>query len=83
MSNDQDLARVQRRAAAEAHLLYKLKAIRALHIAMYSDMTLPLEKVAIEFAYAVGDIFEGVPVEELRLNLIKRDIVMEEMEDGG
>jgi len=78
-----DLARVQRRQSAEAHLLYKLKAIRALHTVAYGNVNLPVDKVQTEFFYAVGDIFEGLRVEDLKLNLISKEETVREMEDGG
>lgn len=82
-STPDELARIQRRQASEAHLLYKLRAIRALHTVAYGSTTLAVDKVQSAFFYAVGDIFEGLRVEDLKLTVINKEDVMREMEDGG
>lgn len=74
----EDYARAQRQLKAQQHLVDKLELIRALHVTYYNSTT-PLEKTAIEFFYALGDVLEGQSVTELSLNLVKRDDVIQEL----
>jgi hypothetical protein len=76
-----DTAKLQRQIRAQGQLLHKLRMIRALHITAYNTPN-PLEKTAIEFFYALGDILEGQPAEELKLNNIAKDEFLKEFHDG-
>lgn len=73
-----DLAHLKRRLASEQHLLYKLNAIRALHITAHNS-PLDMQKTAVEFYYAVGDLLEGLQAEELELKNIERDEFLKEL----
>jgi hypothetical protein len=74
------LAHLKRRLANEKHLLDKLKMIRALHMASY-NMTCPVDKMAVEFYYAIGDVLEGTKPEDLNLKVINKDAFLKELID--
>lgn len=76
-----ELASVKRKLAAQQHLLEKLRAIRSLHMVSYTATT-PVEKVAVEFYYAIGDILEGQQAKELNLKMINKEEFLKEMDDG-
>jgi len=74
-------ARAQRHLAAQEHLVYKLKAIRALWITAHNTPQ-SLEKMEREFLFLVGEIVEGTPVEKLVMTNISRDSFLREFHDG-
>lgn len=76
-----DLAAIKRKLAAQQHLLEKLRAIRSLHMVSYTG-TAPVEKVAVEFYYAIGDILEGQQPTELNLRSINKEEFLKEMTDA-
>ena len=76
-----ELAIVKRKLAAQQHLLEKLRAIRAMHMVSYTGAA-PVEKVAVEFYYAIGDILEGQQPKELNLKVINKEEFLKEMQDG-
>lgn len=73
-------ARFQRKLASVQHLVYKLKAIRSLFVTAHNS-PYEVQKVAVEFYYAVGDLLEGRKVEELELPNISRDEFLREFHD--
>lgn len=80
-SASKDTARAQRSLAAQQHLLYKLKAIRALWITAHNTPQ-AIEKMEREFLFLVGEIVEGTPVEKLTMSNINRDAFIREFNDG-
>lgn len=76
-----ELASVKRKLVAQRHLLEKLRAIRSLHMVSYTG-TAPVEKVAVEFYYAIGDILEGQQPQELNLKTINKEEFLKEVLDG-
>lgn len=76
-----DTARAQRNLAAQQHLIYKLKAIRALWITAHNTPQ-TIEKMEREFLFLVGEIVEGTPVEKLTMSNINRDAFIREFNDG-
>jgi hypothetical protein len=80
LSNRQDSARVQRRIAAQEHLVYKLKAVRALWVTAHNTPQ-TVEKMEREFLFLIGEIVEGTPVEKLVMTNINRDAFLREFHD--
>lgn len=76
------LEQLKRKYAAERHLIEKLRMIRALHLVTYNS-TLPVEKMAVEFYYAIGDILEGQKPEDLNLKTIDQSEFIREVTDGS
>lgn len=76
-----DLAQLKRRLQSSQHLIDKLRAIRSLHMVTYTSTT-PVEKMAVEFYYAIGDILEGQQPKELNLKVIDKEEFLKEMLDG-
>lgn len=76
-----EAASKQRQLVAQMDLTYKLKALRALHITAY-NMVEPIEKVSVEFFYALGEILEGQRVDELNLKIISKDEFLKEFADS-
>ena len=58
----------------------KLKAIRALWVTAHNQ-TGDLEGIAAEFFFALGDLLEGHPPEELNLRNIDAQSFMKELRD--
>lgn len=77
-----DLSAVKRKLAGQAHLIEKLRAIRSLHMVSYTGKE-PVEKVAVEFYYAIGDILEGQQPKELNLRTIDKEEFLKEMTDAS
>ena len=75
-----ELTAAKRKLSAQQHLLEKLRMIRALHMVSYTAMT-PVEKVAVEFYYAIGDILEGQSAKELSLKMIDKTEFLKEVID--
>ncbi len=73
-------AKAQRNLAAQAHLVYKLKAIRALWITAHNTPQ-AIEKMEREFLFLVGEIVEGTPVEKLIMKNISRSAFLREFND--
>jgi chaperonin cofactor prefoldin len=73
-------ARFQRKLAGIQHLVYKLKAIRALYVTAHNS-SMEVQQIAAEFYYAVGDLLEGQKVEELKLPKINREEFLREFND--
>ena len=78
---NKDAARARRNLAAQEHLVYKLKAIRALWITAHNTPQ-AIEKMEREFMFLVGEIVEGTPVEKLVITNISRDAFLREFNDG-
>lgn len=76
-----DLAKATRQLATQQHLIDKLKAVRALHIVAYNSDE-PVEKVALELFYALGDVLEGQSVRDISLHKINKEDVLKEYTDG-
>jgi ABC-type phosphate transport system ATPase subunit len=74
-------ARVQRKLAAQQHLIYKLKAIRALWVTAHNTPQ-AIEKMEREFLFLVGEIVEGTPVEKLVMININKSAFLREFNDG-
>lgn len=74
-------ARIQRHLAAQEHLVYKLKAIRALWVTAHNTPQ-AVEKMEREFLFLVGEIVEGTVVEKLVMHNISRDAFLREFNDG-
>jgi ABC-type phosphate transport system ATPase subunit len=74
-------ARVQRNLAAQQHLIYKLKAIRALWVTAHNTPQ-AIEKMEREFLFLVGEIVEGTPVEKLLMTNINKAAFLREFNDG-
>jgi hypothetical protein len=71
-----DLARMQRMLKSQRHLIDKLELIRELYTEVYGS-PIPIEKAAVEFVYAVGDILEGEKIESLNFKYINKARVLE------
>lgn len=71
----------QRKQAELQYFVDRVKAIRALHVTAYHAQA-PIEKLAIEFFYAIGEILEGTAAKELPLKLINKDDFTREYNDG-
>ena len=76
-----ELARLQRQLSVQKDLIDKLRLIRAIHITAY-NMKLPVETMAVEFFYVLGDVLEGQKASDLNLKLISKDDVLRELDDG-
>lgn len=74
-------ARAQRTLAAQEHLIYKVRAIRALWITAHNTPQ-SIEKMEREFLFLVGEIIEGTAVEKLVMNNISREAFLREFYDG-
>lgn len=73
--------RVRRQLAAQEHLVYKLKAIRALWVTAHNTPQ-SVEKMEREFLFLVGEIVEGTPVDKLIMNNINKAAFLREFNDG-
>lgn len=73
-------SKTQRRLAAQDHLIYKLKAIRALWVTAHNTPQ-SIEKMEREFLFLVGELLEGIPVERLTFNNIDRAAFIREFSD--
>jgi ABC-type phosphate transport system ATPase subunit len=78
---NKNAARAQRHLAAQEHLVYKLKALRALWITAHNTPQ-AIEKMEREFLFLVGEIIEGTAVEKLTMTNISRDSFLREFHDG-
>jgi len=78
---NRNTAKTQRHLAAQEHLIYKLKAIRALWITAHNTPQ-AMEKMEREFLFLVGEIVEGTPVEKLLMTNISRAAFLREFNDG-
>ncbi len=58
-----------------------LKAIATLHMIAYSSNK-PASDVGAEVLFAVGDLLEGVPLEELDLKVIDKADLLRELQNG-
>mgnify|MGYP006893625587 CR=1 FL=1 len=76
-----DTSKLNRQLSAQQHLIDKLKAVRALHIVAYNSDH-PIEKVAVELFYVLGDVLEGQGVKDLALHRISKEEVLREYQDG-
>ena len=56
--------RRRRRIENPEVVLGKLRAVRALWVGGHATAR-PIEEIAVEFYYAVGDLLEGVPLEKV------------------
>lgn len=81
MNKPPDTAKLNRQLNAQQHLIDKLKAVRALHIVAYNSDH-PIEKVAVELFYVLGDVLEGQGVKDLTLHRISKEEVLREYQDG-
>ena len=77
-----ELSQLKRKFAAHQHLIDKLRAIRALHMVTYTSTT-PIDKLAVEFYYAIGDILEGQQPKELNLKVVDREGFLKEILDDS
>lgn len=80
-SASKNVARAQRNLAAQEHLVYKLRAVRALWITAHNTPQ-AVEKMEREFLFLVGEIVEGTVVEKLVMNNINRGAFLREFYDG-
>lgn len=74
-------ARVQRSLAAQEHLVYKVKAIRALWVTAHNTPQ-AVELMEREFLFLVGEIIEGTPIEKLQMSNINKAAFLREFHDG-
>ena len=72
--------RNKRHLAAQEHLIYKLKAIRALWVTAHNTPQ-AVEKMEREFLFLVGEIVEGTPVDKLVMNNINKAAFLREFHD--
>jgi len=79
--SSKNTARVRRHLAAQEHLVYKIKAIRALWVTAHNTPQ-AIEKMEREFLFLVGEIVEGTAVEKLVMTNINRDAFLREFHDG-
>ena len=77
----EELHRLKKDLALLQHENLLLKSIRALHVGGFST-PIAVEKVAVEFMFAVGDLLEGREIKELELKYIDKQDVIRELEDG-
>jgi ABC-type phosphate transport system ATPase subunit len=77
---NKNTARARRHLAAQEHLVYKLKAIRALWVTAHNTPQ-AVEKMEREFLFLVGEIVEGTVVEKLVMHNISRDAFLREFHD--
>lgn len=73
-------AGAQRHLAAQQHLVYKLKAIRALWVTAHNTPQ-AIEKMEREFLFLVGEIVEGTSVEKLIMHNINKAAFLREFND--
>ena len=76
-----EITRLQRQLSVQKDLIDKLRLIRALHVTAY-NLNVPVEKLAVEFFYALGDALEGVKVEDLNLSIIGKEGVLRELDES-
>lgn len=81
MNKTADVSKLTRQLTSQQHLVDKLKAVRALHIVAYNSDE-PVEKVALELFYVLGDILEGQNIKDLSLHRINKEDVLKEFTDG-
>jgi hypothetical protein len=81
LSPADELAVRQRKQTELQFFVERLKAIRALHVTAYHAQA-PIEKLAVEFFYTIGDLLEGTAADKLPLKLINQEDFMREYEDG-
>jgi hypothetical protein len=79
-TQDDVVARARRKLESIQHLIYKLKAIRALYVTAHNS-SVDGQKIYSEFYHAIGDLIEGRRVEELQLHNIKREEFLREFKD--
>jgi len=79
-SQADEIARLQRQIAAQQHLLDKVRAFSSLQIVVH-NAPVPIERLAVEFYYAVTDVLEGKKAEELNLTLIDKQEFMKVLLD--
>ena len=75
-----DHARLLRQLKVLQSLVQKLKAIDLLWLTIHNRPE-PVEKFTTEFYFAVGDLREGVRPEDLKLNLINKELFLKELEN--
>lgn len=63
------------------NLGYKFKAITLLHMLGYNS-DVPADQVGAELLFAVGNVLEGTPVEDLDLRVINKSKLITEMQHG-
>ena len=80
-SANRNPAQAQRHLAAQEHLVYKLKAIRALWVTAHNTPQ-AIEKMEREFLFLVGEIVEGTTVEKLVMHNISYTAFLREFHDG-
>jgi hypothetical protein len=56
--------------------------IRALWFAVNNDPALPVDALAAEFFFAVGDVFEGKPLEDIEMHKIDKARVLRHAREG-
>jgi len=78
---NKNTARVQRHLAAQEHLVYKLKAVRALWVTAHNTPQ-AVEKMEREFLFLIGEIVEGTAVEKLHMTNISKEAFLREFHDG-
>lgn len=80
-SVNRNTAQAQRHLAAQEHLIYKLKAVRALWVTAHNTPQ-AVEKMEREFLFLIGEIVEGTAVEKLHMTNISKDAFLREFYDG-
>lgn len=80
-SANRNPAQAQRHLAAQEHLVYKLKAVRALWITAHNTPQ-AIEKMEREFLFLIGEIVEGTAVEKLHMTNISKKAFLREFYDG-
>lgn len=76
-----DVAGLNRRLLSQQHLIYKLKAIRALWMTAHNTPQ-SVTRMEREFMFLVGELLEGVPVENLQLVNISKKAFLREFSDS-
>jgi hypothetical protein len=76
-----DFAAAARQTARLKTLVQRLKAIKALLIGTHNS-PLPIETIAVDLYYALMELEEGTPLEQVNFKRIDREEVMREYTDG-
>lgn len=77
---ERDTAKMKRQLAVQSAVLTKHRAVVALHVTAYTSKV-PLEKIAQDFFFALGELLEGVDPLEIHLGAIDRDAFLKELDD--
>lgn len=63
-------------------VIRRLVGVRALWFAVHNDPERSVQDLAVEFFFAVGQLLEGVPLEQVQMNKISRERVLQHVKEG-